>query len=381
MPFLKYNGTEFISDDVNETMVVVADPSAWGQATVDDVFYLPDESLIPMDLPVTQKDGKPVTYYSAAMILLPIILGGMEVKTEDKNHQLVIDTYFGRVVSGGGAKRQTLLERITTDPKLAPPTIDKNGFYINHDTWFYLMRNVLRRKHTLLIGETGGGKTELAQLIAATLGINFNDFDMAITNPHSTLCGKVHAENATTRFVRARFSLVVEQEHQFILLDEISRAAPSATNILLPVLDSRRKLYIEDDNTIVKIPDSNVFFGTANIGASYSGTYQLDGALFDRFEKVDIPYLPIDILTKLLMMRCEIPERVAKRIAQIALKIRDENLSSKISTRESLAIGDLVADGYSIAAAFEHAVLTKFDGGEGGNGEREQVRSFIQSVA
>ena len=81
------------------------------------------------------------------------------------------------------------------------------------------------------------------------------------------------------------------------------------------------------------------------------------------------------------MMRCEIPERVAKRIAQIALKIRDENLSSKISTRESLAIGDLVADGYSIAAAFEHAVLTKFDGGEGGNGEREQVRSFIQSVA
>lgn len=248
------------------------------------------------------------------------------------------------------------------------PTIDESGFYVDSMNWKFLVRNIIKHKNTMLIGPTGTGKTELVIEIAKKLNLNINIYDMgAMQDPLTDLLGTHRLEGNSSVFDYAQFVEDV-QKPGIILLDELSRAPQMAMNILFPCLDSRRELRIDiaGSNNIrkVKVHPECVFIATANIGAEYSGTQDIDAALLNRFLPLQLDYMPSKIEEHVLIVRTEIDKTSAKTICNYAKQIREsyknEVLSKSISTRETLAISELVVDGFTIQDAFKYIIFQKF---------------------
>lgn len=248
------------------------------------------------------------------------------------------------------------------------PTIDESGFYVDSMNWKFLVRNIIKHKNTMLIGPTGTGKTELVIEIAKQLNLNISIYDMgAMQDPLTDLLGTHRLEGNSSVFDYSQFVEDV-QKPGIILLDELSRAPQMAMNILFPCLDSRRELRIDiaGSNNIrkVKVHPECVFIATANIGAEYSGTQDIDAALLNRFLPLQLDYMPSKIEEHVLMVRTEIDETSAKTICNYAKQIREsyknEVLSKSISTRETLAVAELVVDGFTIQDAFKYIIFQKF---------------------
>ncbi len=287
----------------------------------------------------------------------------------------------GTVAAKPKNNRTTRLQILMSDKTLKAPSIEDNGFYVEDDTWYYLLRSALARENILLIGETGVGKTDLLIHLCERLKIPLNMFDMAISNPVPALCGS-HRIGATgvSEFHLARFARKI-QESGMNVLDELTRAAPSANNVLLPVTDGRRTLYIESSmhDPEIKLHAEAKIWATANIGIQYVGTNQLDSALMNRFESVEVKRPPVDKRIKLMEKRSMVDAASAKIIIDISEQINSDNsLSRGISTRQEIKISSLVYDGYSIAKAFEFVALNQFEHEDSDGGERGKVLAMLQ---
>ena len=116
----------------------------------------------------------------------------------------------------------------------------------------------------------------------------------------------------------------------------------------------------------IKIHPDCVFIATANIGAEYTGTSQMDRALIDRFFRQEIEYMDAENEAKVLAKRCGIEASEAKIIVDAARTVRNLHakgeLSSTLSTRETLGAGKMVADGWSVLEAMERNFLPFFEG-------------------
>lgn len=248
------------------------------------------------------------------------------------------------------------------------PTIEESGFYVNSLNWQFLVRNIMKHKNTILVGPTGTGKTELIMNIADKLGLECNIYDMgAMQDPLTDLLGTHRIDNGSSIFDYAKFVDDV-QKPGIILLDELSRAPQMAMNILFPCLDSRRELRIDIAGSTgvrkVNVHPECVFIATANIGAEYSGTTDVDAALLNRFLPMKLDYMPQAIEINVLTVRTGISKDTAKIITNYASQIRTAykagTISKSLSTRETLAIAELIEDGFSIQDAVDYIVLQKF---------------------
>jgi MoxR-like ATPase len=292
------------------------------------------------------------------------------------------------------AKRVPLLHQLMNDVSMKPPTIEDDGFYVDEDLWYYLLVSMINRKNIILTGDTGCGKTDLCFLVGKKINKKLEIFDMAISNPVTTLCGNQrisaqgHSEYQYARFARKLSGYDpdengVNRKGYFIVLDELSRAQPSASNILLPLTDKRRTLYIENamhDSQIIAQKDTCIW-ATANIGAKFTGTQAMDAALMDRFEPQHIDYPPFDKELLVVMKKTNIFKSQAKQIVDFATKIRSMGeLSLSLSTRQVLSMGELVYDGFTIPQAANRVVLNKFETDEHDGGERALVAAIIQQM-
>ena len=263
------------------------------------------------------------------------------------------------------------------------PSIE-SGFYIEEKRWNVLVRNILKHKNTMLVGPTGTGKTDVIIRICKALNIPCRIYDMgAMMDPLTDLLGSHRLENGSSKFDYAKFVKDV-QEPGVILLDELSRAPQMTNNILFPCLDDRRILPIEiaDSNSAreVKVHPDCVFIATANIGSEYSGTNDIDAALENRFMMIQVDYLPKSIESKILEIRTGCDEKSALKIASIANAIRDRylegSLSKTISTRETIACGEFIVDGFSILDAVNFSFCEKFPK-YGDNSEYDTVKKLV----
>jgi nitric oxide reductase NorQ protein len=280
----------------------------------------------------------------------------------------------------------TFLETIKADASLAPPKISAEGFHVDNDIWYTLVRNFLKSRNTMLSGPTGTGKTELILRMAKHLGVDAKVYDMgALHDPMSALLGthRISGEG-NSEFDYARFTEDI-QKPGIIILDELSRAPLSTNNILFPCLDSRRELPVEIASSKgvrnIKVHEKCVFFATANIGAEYTGTNMIDRALQDRFFMVELDYLPVKTETEILSKRTGVDKKKAEIITSYCKKIREAarsgTLSTSVSTRHSLEIGEMVNDGFEIVAACEAVLFPLFEGTKS-EGERATIAAIIQ---
>lgn len=249
------------------------------------------------------------------------------------------------------------------------PNVENTGFYVESKNWKYLVRNIMRKKPTLLIGPTGTGKTELILMACKQLGINCEVHDMgAMQDPLTDLLGCHRIKDGSSTFDYAKFVSDV-QKPGVILLDELSRAPLMTNNILFPCLDSRRELPLaiadSEGPRSVKVHPDCVFIATANIGSEYSGTQEIDAALMNRFLPLKVDYMPAKNEIEVLRKRCNISEDDAAIIVKFANVMRQENRKGSImypvSTRENIAMGEMIADGFDMIDAVNFVICNKFN--------------------
>ena len=282
------------------------------------------------------------------------------------SYQAFISKNTKKVAPG---KPKTWFEKMMAKPELKPPTIEKDGFYVDPDIWWLLVHNAKMQVNTLITGNSGTGKTEILEHLAKALKLPLYQKDMAAAqDPVSYLLGN-HRFDKKSIFDYAPFTQQI-QEAAIIDLDELNRAAPSASNILFPVLDKRRTLYIDiaaaEGPREIKVHEDCVFFATANIGSEYVGTYAIDKSLRSRFMGVELGYMPEEKEVAVLIKRADCESTDAALIVKIANNIRKScaagNISTDVSTRETLAAAQLCANGFEVYKAIELVYCPLFEG-------------------
>ena len=272
-------------------------------------------------------------------------------------------------------------EAISTKPK---------ELIIKDLKWKYLIRSVMRGKNIMMTGPAGAGKSVTAKHVAKALNREFFYFNLGATqDPRATLIGNVHFNKETgTYFSESHFIKAIQTENAVILLDELSRAHPEAWNILMTVLDPNQK-YVrldehQDAKTVAVAPGVS-FIATANIGNEYTSTRSMDRALLDRFV-----ILEMDVLTKedemelLSMIYPHLEAGSVHDIAEIAHTTRLEvvrempKITSAISTRLTIEMAGLMADGFKLNEAAEVCIFPFFDNAGGVDSERTFIRQLVQ---
>ena len=285
--------------------------------------------------------------------------------------------------------KKTILQKLLE--KHPKPTVDRDGFFVTDSVWNGIMTNIynsLNTSHpvnTLMVGPAGTGKTELIRFVCEKMGLPYRHDNIGTrTDVQASLIGThtIDSEGHSS-FQYARFVQDI-QEPGVIMLDELNRN-PQALNILTNVLDGIRELNVSGtgaaDAKVVKVDPKCIFFATANIGATYTGTSMIDEALETRFDYIGVDYIPEEEETKLLVSRtgCSIID--AMNISKIVWEMRrlfsKEELSRSVSTRESLRIAQKCSIGNSLQDAFE-SLLQRFEG-TNSEGERGIVYKIIRS--
>jgi MoxR-like ATPase len=307
-----------------------------------------------------------------------------------------------------GRARQVELSEVPTEPtqpqqQVAPVEIDPVMALINNSAnikpndlemsdikWKYLVRSAVRGKNIMMVGPAGCGKTQAAKALPIATDRPFFYFNLGATqDPRATLIGNTHFKSGETTFDESSFVKAIQTENAVILLDELSRAHPEAWNILMTVLDEgQRYLRLDEDidSPTIQVASGVSFIATANIGTEYTSTRVLDRALMDRFEIIEVDILTLEREEALLAKRygTKVSADLIHAVADIADATRKEwrsetgKLTTMISTRMTVRVCELLADGFTLSEASEVAILPFFDASGGTDSERTFVKQIIQ---
>jgi len=282
----------------------------------------------------------------------------------------------------------------STDPVLAliknAPNIKPKDLEMSDIKWKYLVRSAVRGKNIMMVGPAGCGKTQAAKALPEATNRPFFYFNLGATqDPRATLIGNTHFKDGQTTFDESAFVKAIQTENAVILMDELSRAHPEAWNILMTVLDEgQRYLRLDEDINAptIRVATGVSFIATANIGTEYTSTRVLDRALMDRFEIIEVDILNLETEKSLLTKRYGnvVTAELIHAVADIADTTRKEwrseegKLSTMVSTRMTVRVCELLADGFTLLEASEVAILPFFDASGGSDSERTFVKQIIQ---
>lgn len=282
----------------------------------------------------------------------------------------------------------------TTDPVLSlihnSADIKPADLEISDIKWKYLVRSAVRGKNILCVGPAGCGKTQMAKALPVATNRPFFAFNLGATqDPRSFIIGNTHFKDGETTFDESAFVKAIQTENAVILLDELSRAHPEAWNILMTVLDEgQRYLRIDEDINAptIHVASGVSFIATANIGTEYTSTRVLDRALMDRFEIIEVDILSLEREKALLKYKFgdQVSDTLIHAVADIADSTRKEwrseegKLTTMVSTRMTVRVCELLADGFTLQEAAEVAILPFFEAAGGADSERTMVKQIVQ---
>lgn len=264
-------------------------------------------------------------------------------------------------------------------------TVPKD-LYIDAKVWSTLGISLNIDKYVILLGPKGCGKTQTAQEIAKAYGMDYVSFNMgAAFKPKQMFCGMLQAEDGSTKFVESEFlKAFTSDEPTLIFLDEITRTPQAASNYLMTILDRNQSyIYIEELGKRVYKGKGVKFIAAGNVGQQYTDTRAMDGALWDRFIKVPVDYLPFNDELKLIMERApkankKAVETLIKRAQKCREAEKSGDLSSGISTRQLIDMAHFLENGLPLEDVYEIVFLNNFINGNAS--ETDEARTLCQSV-
>lgn len=221
-------------------------------------------------------------------------------------------------------------------------------------------------QHVLVSGQSGSGKTSLCNVIAKNTNRQVFIINCGSTqDARSSLIGNHSLKDGNTHFNLADFAQAIQVPNALIVLDEISRASDDAINILLPVLDFRKSIQVEEINDVLHVADGVRFMATANIGRQYVATRAIDRALLDRFIQFNLDYITGEELFGLVestgqytnmhyadfQALCKVYDHANEQVA-------NGNLQSGISPRTMIPCAALLNEGFSVLEVFDNVLLS-----------------------
>jgi nitric oxide reductase NorQ protein len=266
----------------------------------------------------------------------------------------------------------------------APPN---ESFYVDPRDWKALCYSVAHSQNVILMGHSGCGKTEVAQLVANAFERPATVFNFgAMSEPRTSLLGTInYSPDRGTWFGESRFLNAVRTPGTIIILDELSRCRAEAFNLILPLLDGQRVLAVDENASLPPVPiaDGVTFVATANQGMQYSGTETFDQALLDRFGVIiHVQFPPQQNEIRILTVRTGICNRSAEILVRIAVDQRkltgEGTFVSQLSTRSLLAAAKLAVAGTPLLDAVRYSLSNRFSDEGGTCSERQQFEVLIK---
>jgi nitric oxide reductase NorQ protein len=231
-----------------------------------------------------------------------------------------------------------------------------------------------RAVNLLMEGPSGYGKTTLPRLFAAMVGKNFLRYNCATVRDPEEWFGHREARAGSTIFIRSRFAHAIEKGNLVLVLDEFNRLEPWLHNTLYPLLDDDGKTVVHEEE--FKIGPGVIVVATINSGYRYTGTFELDQALSNRFPIVlEVGAMPSVEEEHVLVERVGVSSKEALQIVKMANILRQSNIIC--STRTSLWTAEFVRAGMTIREALEYTVVRRIPVDSGGVGLRKQAIDLI----
>lgn len=222
--------------------------------------------------------------------------------------------------------------------------------------------------NVLITGETGSGKTSYCQEVANQLGMDLTIINCgSTTDARMALLGHFALKDGNTNFQLAELATKIQIPNTLIALDEVSRASSAAMNILLPLLDHRRSVFVEELGQEIKVAKGVRFILTANVGNEYSAARSIDRALRDRCTVFHFKYLTGEELGKYMSDGGTSPgalalmEPILHAFDFIVAQRKEGNLLASVSPRTILNCLPLAEAGFSSADIFNFVVLSVFE--------------------
>lgn len=226
----------------------------------------------------------------------------------------------------------------------------------------------------MMVGQSGYGKTSLPKLFAELAGKAFLRMNCATIRDPEEWFGFREAREGSTVFVRSQFATAIEKGDLVVVMDEFNRLEPWLHNTLFPLLDDDGVTVVHDQE--FRIGPRVIVVGTINTGYRYTGTFELDEALMNRFDLVlEVGAMPHAEEVKVLVQRTGVEKDDAIAIVKMCNTLRTSDVVC--STRTSLLVASMVCSGMTKRDAFEYAVVRRVPVDTGGNSLRKSVVDMV----
>lgn len=250
------------------------------------------------------------------------------------------------------------------------------------------------RECIAIVGDTGTGKTSLANNLAARHDVGVFTFDAVGAREFSDWVGTTHLRGDRTEFVPSGFLQAIDADGPYagqtriVLVDEVTRAeSTSALNALVPVLHDFASIYIPELGRSVAVDPAVLFILTANIGSQFTGTVGLDIAFADRVTAwAEMKTLDAEPEKDLVITRTGLDEQKASRLCLAAAQVRAAAARGElpegggISTRRLLVAARRAKRGMSLQRAAYLSWMRSYSAEGGSSSERTVVKSAIDGV-
>ncbi len=210
----------------------------------------------------------------------------------------------------------------------------------------------------LLKGPTGTGKSRFIEFMAYKLNKKLITISCHEETSSTDLIGRYIIKGAETIWLDGPLTTAVK-EGTIIYLDEIAEARPDVIVAIHSLTDHRRELFIDKIGELVKA--HNDFMLVASFNPGYQrGFKELKPSTRQRFVAMTFDYPTEKIETEILVNETEIEASIAKKLVNIATKIRnltELGLSETVSTRLLVDAAKLIHSGLTKRLAVHVAIV------------------------
>lgn len=221
---------------------------------------------------------------------------------------------------------------------------------------------------TLLVGETGTGKTTLVREYAEQHGAELLRISCSGQTSTDEILGKWLIRGKETYWQDGAIPQAM-RNGWWVVVDEVNSALPEVLFSLHSLLDDDKKItLIEKDGEVVRPHENFRFFATMNPTEDYAGTKELNKAFLSRFAivlQVEYPEAKTEVE---VLKNAGVSASVAKLMVGVANKLREAKDKEKIfytcSTRDLLYWARLSAN-LGLDRAFEVGIMNKADSDRG----------------
>lgn len=217
--------------------------------------------------------------------------------------------------------------------------------------------------YTVIVGETGTGKSFACELLARELKIPFTRTCFDIATPIRELLGAlrlVERDGATvTEFCKGvLLNALMNPDGGLILIDELNSADPAKSFLLHQILDTR-KVYIKETGESQDVhPDVRIFATLNPSNKRYTGTLRMNLALVNRFDIIHA-----NPFTNAELERIVPPFKYKKELLHFYHEVRrliaEQSPPFEFSVRNVMRITNLYKKGAGLKKAVEMGFLNQ----------------------